>query len=109
MITNIQKKFIQLELEGKIQKGRNPRRYSSYKRRTRARIDREIENLLWTAEYAPEILSDREFEKGDDTIKEHRRARALLKAVSLFENEPTIFVLIAEIFSKHQVELQRKE
>ncbi|GAG61944.1 unnamed protein product, partial [marine sediment metagenome] len=60
------------------------------------------------AENTPEVLSDSEFEDGDESIKKHRRARALLRAVSLFENEPTIFLLIAEIYSHRQLEIQRK-
>lgn len=74
----------------------------------RDRIDHQIENLLWVAEYCPEVLSDREYENGDENIPKFRRARALLKAVSLFENEPTVLSLLAEIYNKHQFEIQRK-
>lgn len=108
MITDIQLKFLQLELEGKIKKRRNPRKYSSYKRRMRERIDHMLDNLLWVAEHCPEILSDRDYESGDERIKKFRRARALLKAISLFENEPTVLSLLAEIYSHHQFEVQRK-
>ena len=109
MITDIQRKFLQLIFEGKIKKRRNPRKYSSYTRRIRERIDHALDNLIWTAEHAPEILSDREFEKGDDRLKKYRRARALLKAISLFENEPTVLLLVAEVYSHRQIEIQRKE
>ena len=109
MITDIQRKFLQLELEGKIKKRRNPRKYSSYKRRIRERIDHGMKNLVWTAEHTPEVLSDREYEKGDENIQKFRRAKALLKAISLFENEPTVLLLVAEIYSHRQIEVQRKE
>lgn len=108
VITDIQRKFLQMELEGKIKKRRNPRKYSSYKRRIRERVDHMLENLLWVAEHCPEILSDREYENGDERIPKFRRAKAFLKAISLFENEPTVLLLLAEIYSQHQFEIQRK-
>ena len=108
LITDKQKNFLQLKNEGKIKKKRNPRRWSSYKRRTRATVEHNIKNLLWLAENAPDVLSDREYERGNNEVREHRRARALLKAVSLIENAPTVFWLIAELYEKYQFELQKK-
>lgn len=109
MITDLQKKWLMKELEGKIKKGDDPRKYSAYKRRIRARIDNLCENLLWLAEYRPDLLSDRNYEDSDPNISLHRRAKALLKAVTLFENEPTVLSLIAEIYASFaQIEVTRK-
>jgi len=109
MITNIQRRYLQQELEGKIKKKQDPRKYSAYRRRIRKRIDNMAENLLWLAEHRPEILQDKDYENSDETIQRLRRARALLKAVTLFENEPTVLSLIAEIYSSFQLEVVKKE
>jgi len=109
MITDIQKRHLQLELEGKITKKKDPRKYSAYRRRIRDHIIHMRENLLWLAKYRPDILKDIEYELSDETIPRHGNARALLKAVTLFENEPTVLSLIAEIYSSFQLEVSRKE
>ena len=109
MITNIQKKWLQLELEGKVKRKKNPRKYSAYRRRIRERIIRMRDNLLWLAENRPDILKDIEYELGDENTPRYGNARALLKAVTLFENEPTVLSLIAEIYSSHQFEVTKKK
>lgn len=109
MITDIQKRWLQLELEGKITKKQDPRKYSAYRRRIREHVIHMRENLLWLAEHCPEILQDRDYENSDETIPRYSNARALLKVVTLFENEPTVLSLIAEIYSSFQLELLRKE
>lgn len=109
MITDIEKKWLQDELAGKVKKKDNPRKHSAYLRRINVRIDRMVENLLWLAENRPDILQDLRNELADEEKILKRRARALLKAVSLFENEPTVLSIIAEIYSDHNIEITKKE
>lgn len=109
MITDKQKMWLKLELDGKVKRRKNPRKYSAYRQRIRKRIIHMRENLLWLAEYRPDILKDVEFELSDENIPRYGNARALLKAVTLFENEPTVLSLIAEIYSPHhQLEITNK-
>ena len=108
MITDIQKKFLRQELEGKVKKKKIPRKYSAYKIRIRERIDHMLKNLLWLAKNRPDLLQDVDYELADEEIPRYRRARALLTAATLFENEPTILSLIAEIYSQLQLEVSRK-
>ena len=109
MITDKQKEFLQLVLEGKIKKGRDPKKYSATFIRIRKHIDHMKENLLWLAINFPDILRDIDYELNDMTIKRYRRARSLLKAISLFEREDTVLSLIAEIYSAHQLEISKKK
>lgn len=109
MITDIQKDWLQKELDGKVKRKQNPRKHSAYKRRIRDRIDHMVENLLWLAKNRPDILQDMEYELGSDDIVRFRRARALLQAIALFENEPTVLSLIAEIYTSHQIEVTKKK
>jgi len=109
MITDIQKKWLQAELDGKVKKKQNPRKYSAYRRRIREHIEHMADNLLWLAEHRPDILKDIEYELSDETITRYRIARALLRAVSLFENEPTVLTLIAEIYMNHQFDVTKKK
>lgn len=109
MITDIEKKWLQDELAGKVKKKDNPRKYSAYLRRINTRIDHMIENLLWLAENRPDILQDLRNELADEEKILKRRARALLRATSLFENEPTVLSIIAEIYSEHNIEISKKE
>lgn len=97
-----------MELEGKVKRKKNPRKHSAYRRRIRERIVHMCKNLLWLAKYRPDILKDIDYELGDETIPRHNNARMLLKAVTLFENEPTVLSLIAEIYNSHQFEVSRK-
>ena len=109
MITDIMKNWLKMELEGKVKKKDNPRKHSAYMRRIRTRIDHMKENLVWLAEHRPDILLDLDFELADESLPMHRRARALIKAITLFENEPTVLSLIAEIYSQHSIEVHKKE
>lgn len=109
MITDIQLQYIKDVLAGKIKKRDNPRKHSAYERRINARIDHMIANLLELAQIRPDILQDLKNELMDEEKNLKRRAKGLLRAVSLFENEPTVFSLIAEIYSDHQVELVKKK
>jgi len=109
VITDIQKTYLQAELDGKIKKRQNPRKHSAYKRRIRERIDHMIKNTLWTSRCRPEIMQDREYENSEENIPRYRRARALLKAVSLFEREDVVLSLIADIYSNHQLEVSKKK
>lgn len=108
MITEIQKKWLQKELEGKIKKKDDPRKYSAYRRRIRGRIIEMRENLLWLAKNRPDILQDVEFELSDETIERYGNAKALLKAVTLFESGDTVLGILAEMYSSYQIELQHK-
>ena len=108
MITNLQRKWLKKLKEGKVRKKDNPQKYSAYKRRIRKRVDDMVKNLLWLAENFPDILQDLEWELGSEDIPMKRRARALIKAVTLFENEPTVLSLIAQIYSEHQIEITKK-
>jgi hypothetical protein len=109
MITDIQLKFLQDLLDGKIKKKDCPKKYSGYMKRIREQIDHALENLLWLAENRPDILQDLDKELLNEDLPMKRRARALIKAVSLFENEPNVFAIIAEVYSKHSIELQKKK
>jgi len=108
LITDIELEWLKKLKAGKIKKKDNPRKYSAYKRRIRARIDHMIRNTEWVAENCPDILQDTEWELSDPNLPLKRRAKALLKIVTLFENEPTVLSLIAEIYSSHQIEITKK-
>jgi len=107
MITDIQKKYVQLKLEGKITKKQNPRKDSAYERRMQERIDHMIKNGKWLAKARPDILQNIEAWKRGDVPRYHR-ARELLKMVALFEREDVVLSLIAEIYSNHQLEVHKK-
>lgn len=109
MITDIQLQYLKDVLAGKIKKKDNPKKYSAYERRINERIDKMIENLLELSTIRPDILQDLKNELADEDKPLKRRARALLKAVSLFENEPTVLSLIAEIYSEHNIEITKKD
>jgi len=109
MITDIMRKWLEMELQGKVKKKDNPRKHSAYMRRIRKMIDHSKKNLLWLAEHRPDILLDMDYELADESLPFHRRARALVKALTLFENEPTVLSLIAEIYSQHSIEVHKKE
>lgn len=109
MITNIQRTFLQDILDGKLKKKNCPKKYSAQMKRIQNRINEGVENLLWLAQTRPDLLQDLNNELLDENLPMKRRARALLKAVSLFENEPTVFSLIAEIYSNHVIELRKKK
>ena len=109
MITDIQLQYVKDVLAGKIKKKDNPRKYSAYERRINEHIDHMIKNLVELSEIRPDLLQDLRNELADEEKPLKRRARALLKAVSLFENEPTVLSLIAEIYSEHGIELTKKE
>lgn len=108
MITDKQREWLQAEIDGKVRKKQAPRKYSAYRRRIRDRIIHMRKNLLWLAKNRPDILQDIQYELSDENIQRYGNARALLKAVTLFENEPTVLFLIGEIYSSHQIELSRK-
>jgi len=109
MITDIHKRFLQLELEGKIKRKQNPRKFSAYERRMRERIDHMLKNGLWLAQNRPDILQDVQYELADETLPRYRRAKALLKMVTLFEREDVVLSLLAEIYSEHQLEVTAKK
>jgi len=108
MITDIQKKYLADELAGKIKKKDNPRKHSAYLRRMNEHIDHMLENLLWLAQNRPDILQDLSNELADEEKILHRRAKILLKAITLFENQPTVLELIAELYPEESVELVKK-
>jgi len=108
LITNIQLDWVKKWIAGKIKKKDNPQKYSAYMKRMRKRIDNMIKNAEILAEIAPEILRDTDWELSDPNLPLKRRARALLRIVTLFENEPTVLSLIAEIYSSHQLEITKK-
>jgi len=107
MITDIQKKYLIDELAGKIKKKDNPRKHSAYLRRMNEHIDHMLENLLWLAQNRPDILQDLKTELSEEKPLK-RRARGLLRAVTLFENQPTVLELIAELYPEESVELAKK-
>lgn len=108
MITDIQRKWLQDILDGKITKKQNPRKWSSYLRRINDHIDHMVENGIWLAEKFPDIIRDLKNEMTDENLPMKRRAKALLKMVSLFENEPTVIELISLLYINHNIELSRK-
>lgn len=108
VITDLQKEWLKKLNEGTVKKKDNPQKYSAYKRRTRKRIDDMFKNLLWVAEHSPNTLQDSDWEIAHAEVPLKRRAKALLKALSMFENEPTVLSLIAEIYSEHQIEIVKK-
>lgn len=108
MITDIQLDYLKKILSGEIKIKDDPRKYSTYKARIREKIDHMNRNLLWLAKNMPELLSDLEYELSDETISMKRRAKALIKAVTLFENEPTVIEIISEIYAKHNIEVSHK-
>lgn len=77
-------------------------------RRIQEHIEKSMKNLLWLAENRPDILQDLETELLDADLLLKRRARALIKAVSLFENEPTVFSIIAEVYNERVVSIEKK-
>lgn len=108
MITDIMLQFLKDEKEGKIKKKDDPRKHSAYMRRIHERIDHMKENLLWLAKNRPDILSDLAHELADEDLPMKRRAKALIKAVTLFENEPTVIEIVSEIYTKHNIEITHK-
>ena len=110
MITDIERKWLQDILDGKIKPKQNPRKTSAYYSRINKRIDHMIKNGLWLAEHRPDLIQDLKNELADENLPMKRRARALLKMVTLFENEPTVLSLIAEIYSEqgHSIEVSKK-
>jgi len=109
LITDKQLVFLKDVLSGKIKKKDDPRKYSTYIRRINNRIDHMKRNLLWLAEHRPDIMSDLANELADENLPMKRRAKALIKAVTLFENEPTVIEIISEIYTKHQIELSSRK
>lgn len=109
MITDIQLEFLKKILNGEIKKKDVPRKYSTYMARVRTRIDHMMENLLWIAKNRPDLLSDLDFELADETVPMKRRAKNLVRAVTLFENEPTVIEIVSEIYSKHNIEISHKQ
>lgn len=108
LITDKQLIFLEDILNGKIKKKDDPRKYSTYIRRIQNRIDHMKRNLLWLSEHRPDIMSDLANELADENLPMKRRAKALIKAVTLFENEPTVIEIISEIYTKHQIELTKR-
>lgn len=109
LITNKQLEFLKKLRSGEIKKRDNPRKYSMYMGRIQKTINAKIENLLWLAEHCPDILSDLQNELADERLPMKRRAKALIKAVTLFENEPTVIEIISEIYTNHQIQLSHKK
>lgn len=109
MITDIMLQFLKDLESGKVKKKDNPRKYSAYMKRIRKMIDEKTANLLWLAEHRPDILSDLEYELADETLPMKRRAKALMKAIALFENEPTVIEIISNIYTQHSIELTHKK
>ena len=108
MITDFQKRFIQLELDGKIKRNKEPRKFSAYERRMQERIDHMIRNGKWLANKRPDILQNiKAWKRGE--AQRYQRARDLLQIVALFEREDIVLSLIAEIYSDHQLELTKKK
>ena len=108
LITDIMLQFMKDVEAGKIKKKDIPRKYSAYMRRIHERIDHMTKNLLWLAEHRPDIMSDLANELADEDLPMKRRAKALIKAVTLFENEPTVLEIISEIYTKHQIEIKHR-
>jgi len=92
MITEKQKKWIMDIKSGKTSKEENPQKYSVYKKRIRERIDREIKNLKWLAENAPEFLVDLEYELDKYGYVKHQRILDLMLVIKtlLPELEPIL-------------------
>lgn len=109
MITDKQKEWLREIMTGKIKKKENQRKYNGYRIRIRKRIDHMLENFLWLAEHYPDYLRDLEYELNDETIPMKRRAKALLKALAMFENEVTILKLVNELYPEHTIEIVRRK
>ena len=109
MITDIQLRWFMRVISGEVKKKDDPRTYSAYLRRIRERIDHMMRNLRWLAENRPDILQDMRYELADEEIPLKRRARGLLEIVALFENEPTVLMLMAEIYTEHVIEVSKKK
>lgn len=83
MITPKQKEWVirLLEEGDDVVKREDPHKYSVYKKRIRDRIDREMEMLLWIADYAPHLLIDQEYEIQQYGSITHQRVIELMRVI----------------------------
>lgn len=87
MITDIQKKWLEETIEGKVLKRENSHKWSVYMGRIRKRIDREFENLLWVSMNFPELLTDEEWEIQELGAIKRRRLKMLMQVIkSMYPN-----------------------
>lgn len=114
MITNKQREYLEKILSGEIKVRDDPRKHRTYIGRMRKTIDKNKDNLVWLSEKFPEIMRDRDWELNND-VEEKRRAKALLRAVALFQSETlfgkesTLIKLIQEMYPRFQIELTRRK
>jgi len=114
MISNKMKEYLEGVLSGKIRIRDNPRKHRTYIGRMRKMIDSSIENLEWLSREYPELLRDKEWELNND-VEDKRRAKALLRAVALFQSETlfgkqsTLVKLLQELYPRFQIELVKKK
>lgn len=111
IITDIQKKWLEEILSGKLSKSDNPRKYSAYMGRIQERIDNMIENLVWLADNAPDILKYEEREYDSPTTERHLRLKKFLRVctkISPYSDDPTLFKILSEIIPNFNIELTRK-
>jgi hypothetical protein len=81
MITDFQKAWLKELKDNKTSKKVDPHKYSVYMARIRERVDSEMENLLWCANNAPEILLDAEWELEELGSIRNRRLKILLQVI----------------------------
>ena len=112
MITDIQKKWIEEILSGKISKSDNPRKYSAYLKRIQQRIDAMIVNMAWLSDNAPDILKNEEREYDDPSFERHFRLKTMLRTcakISPFTDDPTILKILGELLPPQVgIEIYRK-
>lgn len=108
MITNNQQRFFQDILDGKIKKTDDAYKYNWYMRHARQSIDKNLKKLIWLAEKFPDVLRDFDHELMNEDLEIRRRAKGLLKAISLFETEPQIIKIVAELYPHYSFEIVKK-
>jgi hypothetical protein len=87
MITDKQREFLRMILDGEISKENVPKKYSATMTRIQRQIDRGITNLLWLAEKCPDILMDERSEIDDANLERFRRFKAFAYILSKLNPE----------------------
>lgn len=99
VVTDKQLKWLDDIISGRVTKRDNPHKWSVYRKRIRERIDHQLDNLVWLAENAPEILKDEEYEIQEFGAIIHRRLKKLMLTIKLIypENDPVLIKMSREI------------
>ncbi len=117
MITDIQKEFIRKIKSGEITKKDIGYKYGITMARIQEQIDKNMANLLWLVENAPEILTDEETEIDDEKLERYRRFKALafvagkINPMYEFEQIGLVDVLkkLSQLHPKYYFEIIRKD